>query len=142
MYPSPLKVFVTSVCVIGTFTIANAQQSFDRGKYEYDAHCAVCHGLSGLGNGPYSNLLNKTVPSLATLSKQNGGVFPFARVYEIIDGTQATVGHGPREMPVWGPRYKMEAGERPYEDYRADPEVFVRGRILALTEYLYRLQAK
>jgi len=144
MYSRIIKAFTISVCAIGTVAMASAQQgrNVDRGKYEYDAHCAVCHGPSGAGNGPYSGVLNKTVPSLSTLSKSNGGVFPFARVYEIIDGTQAMLAHGTKEMPVWGPRYKIEAGERPYEDYRADPEVFVRARILALTEYVYRLQAK
>jgi len=144
MYSRIIKAFTISVCAIGTVAMASAQQgqNVDRGKYEYDAHCAVCHGASGAGNGPYSGVLNKTVPSLSTLSKSNGGVFPFARVYEIIDGTQAMLAHGTKEMPVWGPRYKVEAGERPYEDYRADPEVFARARILALTEYLYRLQAK
>jgi hypothetical protein len=45
-------------------------------------------------------------------------------------------------MPIWGTRYKIEAGERIYDDFRADPEPFVRARLLALTEYVYRLQAK
>ena len=37
-----------------------------------------------------------------TLSRQNGGVFPFDRVYSVIDGRQAVKGHGSRDMPVWG----------------------------------------
>jgi hypothetical protein len=64
------------------------------------------------------------------------------RVYETIDGTWGVPAHGTKEMPVWGPRYKVEAGESSYDDFRADPEPFVRARILALTEYVYRLQAK
>jgi mono/diheme cytochrome c family protein len=104
-------------------------------KYEYETHCAVCHGSTGAGDGPYSKLLTKTIPDLTTLSKTNGGVFPFVRMYEIIDGRQAALAHGTKEMPIWGPRYTSEAGERLYDDYRADPEVFVRARILALIEY-------
>ncbi len=42
-------------------------------------------------------------------------------------------------MPIWGPRYKVQAGE---SFFRYGPEDFIRARILALTEYVYRLQAK
>jgi len=121
-----------------------AGQNFDRGKYEYDAHCAVCHGLSGKGGGHFVQLLKSgtVVPNLTELSKKNHGVFPFARVYDTIDGTQSIIAHGTKQMPIWGTRYTIEAGERIYDDFRADPEPFVRARILALTEYVYRLQAK
>jgi mono/diheme cytochrome c family protein len=142
------RAFTVGAIAIGAATMANAQQSgtswqnVDRGKYEYEAHCAACHGLSGAGEGPYSSFLNKAIPNLTTLSKRNSGVFPFALVYEIIDGTQVIAAHGTREMPIWGPRYMIEAGENVYDDFRADREVFVRARILALTEYVYRLQAK
>ena len=143
-----VRAFTVGAIAIGAVTIANAQQSgtagqsVDRGKYEYGAHCAACHGLSGAGEGPYAGFLNKAIPNLKTLSKRNSGVFPFALVYEIIDGTQVIAAHGTREMPIWGPRYMIEAGESYYDDFRADREVFVRARILALTEYVYRLQAK
>ena len=143
-----IKALTVGTIAVGAGTMAYAQQygsaaiSRDRGKYEYGAHCALCHGLTGAGDGPYSGVPTKTVPNLTTLSKRNGGVFPFARVYEIIDGTQASLTHGPREMPIWGPRYKIEAEESFYDDFRADREAFVRARILALTEYIYRLQAK
>jgi mono/diheme cytochrome c family protein len=144
-----LRAFTVGTIAIGAATMAHAQQSgpagqsVDRGKYEYTAHCAVCHGSSGEGEGLYSVYLNKTMPNLTTLSKRNGGVFPFARVYETIDGSQVVLqAHGTKEMPIWGPRYKIEVGQSFYDDFRADPEVFVRARILALTEYIYRLQAK
>ena len=121
-----------------------AAQNFDRGKHEYEAHCAMCHGLSGKGDGFFAQQLKSgtVVPNLTELSKRNNGVFSFMRVYQIIDGTQSVTAHGPREMPIWGPRYKSEVGENLYDDYRADAEAFARARILALTEYIYRLQAK
>ena len=134
--------------VVGAATMANAQQSgpaekiVDLGKWEYAAHCAVCHGLNGAGEGYYSGFLTKAIPDLTTLSKRNGGIFPFARIYETIDGSQDVQAHGPRDMPIWGPRYKTEAGESVYGEIRANSEAFVRARILALTEYVYRLQAK
>jgi len=145
-----IKALTVGAIAVGAATMAHAQQSglaaqnFDRGKYEYGAHCAVCHGLTGKGDGPFAQQLKSgtVMANLTELSKKNNGVFPFMRVYEIIDGTQSATGHGPRQMPVWGPRYKSEVGENPYDDYRADAEAFVRARILALTEYIYRLQAK
>lgn len=44
-------------------------------------------------------------------------------------------------MPIWGQDYKVKAGEY-YMETPYDPEVFVRTRILALVDYLNRLQAK
>ena len=145
-----VRAFTISAIALGAATMAHAQQSglagknFDRGKYEFDAHCAACHGLSGKGGGHFVQVLKSgtVVPNLTELSKKNNGVFPFMRVYETIDGTQSVAAHGTKEMPVWGPRYKAEAEERTYDDYRADSAPFVRARILALTEYVYRLQAK
>jgi mono/diheme cytochrome c family protein len=136
---------LVSAFIVGTSAIAAAQQTspssqqVDPGKFEYIAHCATCHGLTGLGDGPLSSYLNKTVPNLTTLSTRNGGVFPFARVYETIDGRREVGAHGPRDMPVWGQEYRDRGISSPAIP---DHEAFVRGKILALTEYLYRLQAK
>ena len=147
MYSILVGMFATGVVAVGIVTTANAQQSspaapgVDIGKYEYDGHCAICHGLSGTAKeeGAYSSLLSKTIPDLTTLSKNNGGVFPFARVYQTIDGREQVQAHGTREMPVWGRDYMaMSANISPYYDH----EAFARGKILALTEYVYRLQAK
>jgi hypothetical protein len=80
-------------------------------------------------------------PDLSQLSKRNGGVFPFERVYKVIDGREEVKGHGPRDMPIWGRDYQLKAG-RDYVDVGYDPEAYVRGRILALIDYLNRLQAK
>jgi mono/diheme cytochrome c family protein len=101
-----VSAFIVGAITVSAGTMAQAQQSspavqkFDTGKYEYGAHCAVCHGLSGKGDG----------------------IFPFKRVYETIDSGKVSA-HGTREMPIWGERY-------------------VRARILALTKYISRLQAK
>jgi hypothetical protein len=114
----------------------------DLGKNEYNSSCAVCHGLTGKGEGPFARYLEKNfIPDITTLSKRNSGVFPFQRVYEIIDGTELVGAHGNRDMPIWGPRYKFVAGKQSFE-FPYDPDVFARAYILALTEYVYRLQAK
>jgi len=142
--------FAVAAISVGVITMAHAQksdlaaQNFDRGKYEFEAHCAVCHGLTGKGDGSFAQLFKAgtLMPNLTEFSKKNNGVFPFKRVYQSIDGTQNLEVHGTQLMPVWGPRYKFEAGRRFDDDFPADSEAFVRARILALTEYLYRLQAQ
>jgi hypothetical protein len=62
-------------------------------------------------------------------------------VYDFIDGTEMVKAHGTREMPIWGQEYKVE-GRVLYGAGSSQSEVYVRARILALTEYVYRLQAK
>ena len=44
-------------------------------------------------------------------------------------------------MPIWGADYKVKGAEY-YMEIPYDPEAYVRTRILAVTEYVYRLQAK
>ncbi len=118
---------------------AAQQQRTDVGRWEYDTHCAVCHGLKGKGDGPYAGSTRQPIANLTTLAKANNGVFPFLRVYESIDGTRVVKAHGPRDMPIWGSDYSAIAAEL-YPDAPYIPEGFIRARILALTEYVYRLQ--
>ena len=131
------------ILVIGaalTCTAVVAQQGrTDLGKREYDNNCAVCHGVAGKGDGAYADMLRKSAPDLTTMAKRNGGVFPLARAYDVIEG--AGVGHGTRDMPIWGQDYNVKAAEY-YMDVPYDPQVYVRTRILALVEYLSRLQVK
>ena len=145
-----VKAFTVGAIIVGVATMAHAQQrgsagqSFDSGKFEYGENCAVCHGLSGKGDGPFAEQLksNVVVANLTELSKKNNGVFPFMRVQETIDGRALVMAHGPRDMPIWGRAYMTERSSL-YPDY-VDyvPEEIVRAKILALTEYVYRLQAK
>lgn len=116
-----------------------ARPKIDLGKQEYQAKCALCHGDEGKGDGPYQGQLSHTVPDLTTLARRNGGVFPFQKTYEIIDGRAELKAHGMREMPIWGERYRAESFGT--SDTHV-PESYVRARILALNEYLYRLQAR
>ncbi|HUL97276.1 MAG TPA: c-type cytochrome [Usitatibacter sp.] len=114
----------------------------DLGKQEYNSRCAVCHGLTGKGDGPYKGLGSQTIPDLTVLAKNNGGVFPFQKTYEIIDGRTELKAHGTRDMPIWGTAYRLESREALFEVPYNPPEGYVRARILALNEYLYRIQQK
>lgn len=76
------------------------------------------------------------------LAKNNGGVFPVQRVYEIIDGRKSVAGHGRSgDMPIWGSTYSIRAGNDP-QIGRPQAEAYVRNRINLLIEYLSRLQQK
>ena len=114
-------------------------EKIDIGQREYRENCLNCHGEVGDGNGSYAQLLNTRASDLTQLAKTNKGVFPFARIYEVIDGRLVIKGHGERDMPIWGRVYRIKAGET-YFDMDYNPEYYVRGRILALIEYISRLQ--
>jgi hypothetical protein len=38
-------------------------------------------------------------------SRANGGVFPFDRMYKIVDGREPIAGHSTADMPTWGSEY-------------------------------------
>lgn len=143
MKPAKIAAALLGAAAIAGTGLASAAEKgkFDFGKREYDSNCAVCHGKQGKGDGPYAGLIDTKIADLTTLSKRNKGVFPYARVQELVDGRQVVKAHGPRDMPIWGARYLAGANEW-YQDVPYDPEAFVRARIIALTEYLYRVQAK
>ncbi len=125
-------------------SIAENGNEADLGEREFEKNCSVCHGSGGHGDGPYAGLLNVPLPDLTTLSQRNSGVFPFQRVYDTVEGTQMVKGHGTKRMPIWGQAYAYDA-ESDFFTWRAfpwDAEAFVRARILALTEYVGRLQVK
>jgi len=135
---------VTMIAVAAMSALAAstvAAQASKLGQREYRNSCAVCHGMSGKGEGAYAGLLEKRIPDLTLLQKNNAGVFPVTRVYETIDGSLMVKAHGTREMPIWGSRYRIEAADY-YVDAPYDERAFVRARILALIEYLSTMQAK
>jgi mono/diheme cytochrome c family protein len=125
-----------------------APQQADIGKTEYQSSCAACHGVDGKGTGPVAAALKSKPTDLTTIAKENNGVFPFGRIYDIIDGRQQVRSHGDREMPIWGFRYSPAPipGSGPVIPYFLDPlydrEPVIRSRILAVIDYIYRIQAK
>ncbi|MBF9031476.1 c-type cytochrome [Rhodobacterales bacterium HKCCE3408] len=114
-------------------TTAIAQSA---GEAEFMQACASCHGTDGHGNGPLAGYLSVAVPDLTTIAARNDGDFPMLDVIRMIDGRSTREGHG-GPMPVWGNRFQWDIGDQ------AGPfgsELIVRGRILALAEYLDQIQ--
>lgn len=128
----------TAAALVTLSANAIADENGDLGQREFEANCLVCHAMNGKG-GAYAERLKSAPPDLSKLAANNGGVFPVARAYAVIDGRADVGGHGPSDMPVWGRDYQKEAAKY-YFDMPYDPEVYVRGRILALIDYLSRVQ--
>ena len=141
MKPTNIAALTVAAIILSFASGALSAEKFDPGKREYESGCAACHGVKGKGDGSIAPELKTKVPDLTVLSKKNGGVFPTARVYEVIDGRQEVKAHGWRDMPVWGSQY-LHKGGGTFDDYPYDREAFVRGRILLLIDYLNRMQEK
>lgn len=140
---SVISGLIASLCLVGNVA-AGGKDKVDLGKVEYMNKCAVCHGQSGKGDGGAVDVLKVAPTDLTSLSKKNGGVFPFERVMMVIDGRQIVKGHGERDMPIWGSDYSREkarAGEY-YFEAPYDMEMYTRMRILSVIDYLNRIQAR
>lgn len=113
----------------------------DPGRREYVNSCAACHGMDAKGTGPLRTSLNKPPSDLTLLTQKNGGVFPTQHVQQVIDGRAEVKSHGSREMPVWGERFANQ-GFGEYFDGPYNADAYVAARVLLLTDYLNRIQAK
>jgi len=114
-------------------------QDVSAGQEEFRNHCAACHGLTGLGDGPIGPHLKTPAPNLALITERNGGKFPFKKIYEIIDGSSVVAAHGSRDMPLWGERYSKDP--KPVSPDQVDvSRQLAEQRILSLVYYIGTLQ--
>jgi hypothetical protein len=93
----------------------------------------------GHGDGRLTPALRIRPADLTKIAKANKGVFPASKVVDIVDGRAIVSIHGPREMPVWGDRYRKPI--EPNEPF-ARIEQRARRQINALVEHLKTLQEK
>ncbi|HSK31667.1 MAG TPA: c-type cytochrome [Candidatus Limnocylindria bacterium] len=105
------------------------------GEIEYQNYCAVCHGVDGRGQGIMSKYLTVRPTDLTQIAKKSGGAFPFWQVYRTIDGREEVRGHGTRDMPVWGDRFRAQAGGND-----SGSRAQAAGRLLGLVFYLQHIQ--
>jgi mono/diheme cytochrome c family protein len=119
-------ILAASAAILGTFSAATAEDH--AGKEEFMVACAVCHGESAKGDGPFASMMNVEVPGLTGLAAANDGVFPFLKAFEIVDGRTGVRAHG-GPMPIWGNRFKSDSSE-----------IITRGRIAVLVDYLQSIQ--
>jgi mono/diheme cytochrome c family protein len=94
-------------------------------------YCAVCHGKAADGTGPMAPVLKIKVADLTRISERHGGKFPFDWVQKRIEGGDSDgLGHGTREMPIWGPIFSQVTTDQD----------FGKVRIFNLTKYLQGIQ--
>ena len=144
-----LKWLMIAGLTIGFAGAAQAEE-LDVGKTEFQSSCASCHGTDGKGKGPVSEQLKIRPADLTILAKNNNGLFPTNAVYETIYGSKTIAAHGTREMPIWGERFNpivsLPHTVDPFYWRMAgpeqSPEAVVRTRILAVIDYLNRIQQK
>ena len=147
METAAFKWLIIANTIIG-FGAGASAQDIDVGKTEYQSSCAACHGVDAKGDGPFSKNLKTAPADLTILAKKNNGVFPVNTVYKIIDGRSSISSHGTREMPIWGYQFTppQAFSLKTIDDYlyspRASTEGVVYGRIMAVIDYLVRIQEK
>lgn len=127
-----LAVLVGVVLWVAPGRAQNAMVS--TGKTYYIRYCGTCHGKTGKGDGPLSKQMKKPAPDLTTLSKHNGGKFPYDHVLGIIDGDVDFPAHGSSEMPAWGETFQS--------DVPGEGQAQVRGRLMLVVDYLKSIQQK
>ena len=138
---NPLERFIIGAGFVGCTLFAavgvNAEPS-EWVKADYINHCGSCHGADGSGNGPMADQLKGKPSDLTLLAKNNGGNFPYPKVYRTIDGTWDAGNrrpHGSKEMPIWGDDFRRTAaGENSYME--------TKGRIMSIIQYIESLQKK
>ncbi len=113
------------------------EETVSSGNRTYDRFCSVCHGSDAKGNGPFTKNLVVPPPDLTVLSANNNDVFPWMRMYEVIDGDEKMRAHGSSEMPIWGEAFDLRNWGKGYSEYA---DVIVRGRIFELLVYLHFIQ--
>ncbi len=118
-----------------TWACAQESEVIAAGELEYHTTCAVCHGLDARGNGIMSKYMSVKPPNLRRLRVTSGGSFPFWEVYRKVDGQFEISGHGTRDMPIWGDRFRAQAGG----DAKS-AQTQAAGRILSLVFYLQYIQ--
>ena len=136
------KLWLLTIILVAGAASAGSAQDQDVGQVNFRMSCASCHGVEGKGDGPVSGQLKVPPPDLTVLAKKNNGVFPVSHVYEIIDGRQAVMAHGTRDMPIWGFQYSLEQRVQGHPATAIDPDAIVRMRILSVIDYLSRIQQK
>ena len=135
-----MKTWVLAVVAVVLISVKPAVVSAEAeliGADEYRKSCMNCHGVGGRGDGSMAQFLTVKPADLTQITKNNDGLFPIIRLYQVIDGTTLVPTHGERAMPVWGERYLEEDGGK-YESLSG--EQAVRLRILELIHYIQSIQ--
>lgn len=108
------------------------------GEDLYDELCAVCHGMSGTGDGPAVAALKQDPVDLTVLRASNNGEFPREMLEESIYGSNRISAHGTLDMPVWGRAFAFTKPEWG----RVKRNQFAKHQIHNIVDYIESLQVE
>jgi mono/diheme cytochrome c family protein len=130
---------ILAIVQVGVAYSQEGEERFTATADEFRNSCASCHGIDGRGAGFLTRIFRGVDPGdLTQLSKNNEGVFPLEKVFEIIDGRKEVAAHGERKMPVWGDRYMARSVIRSGFGHKND--FVVRKQVLELVYYIQSIQ--
>ena len=129
--------WVCASLVVASVAFAGVTSAADHpGRAVYEQYCASCHGLTADGKGPVAEEMKISPADLRKLGQKYGTPIPKPKLRELIDGRQMVRSHGTADMPVWGDNLIRNAPPT------ANVELFKRGTIIVILDYLETLQLK
>lgn len=133
-----MKIFTRLPAIATAAILASGALAQDTaiGAALYQKHCATCHGVEATGQGPMAGVLVIKPVDLVALTRDNGGVFPTARVVARIDGRDPLVSHG-SPMPVYGDFF--EGNDTALKTPAGQP-IMTSGPIVDLIAFLQSVQ--
>ena len=114
------RIFASTVIAVGLVVLAlslssplpsvgaQGKDKNERGRKLFTQYCASCHGVDGKGNGPAAPSLKNKLMDLTMLQKRDGK-FDQVHIQNIISGEKEVLGHGSKEMPVWGTYFRAKS---------------------------------
>jgi len=126
---------VAAICA-GALLAACARPVVAPGRAAYLDFCAGCHGRDAAGLGAMAQLVEAGVADLTGMSAANGGVFPMARVLNVM-----RQGTNPQDNTLAMPDFANVLGGRAAIWTSAQgEEIATTDTMLVLAEYLASVQ--
>ena len=129
---------VSAEVVLKKVDMTAQQARLTHGSDLYNELCAVCHGVSGAGDGPAVAALKQRPIDLTVLRSSNGGDFPREMLEESIYGKNRVSAHGSTDMPIWGRAF----GFTKPDWSRVQRIQFAKHRIHNIVDYIESLQVE
>jgi len=129
---------VSAEVVLKQQQLTAQQARLTHGEDLYSELCAVCHGLSGTGDGPAVPALAQRPIDLTALKTSNSSVFPRETLEEAIYGKNRISAHGTLDMPVWGRAFEFTKPDWT----RVKRIKFAKHRIDNIVDYIESLQVE
>ena len=84
-------------------SFAQQLDAVEAGRQQFEDKCAVCHGMSGTGDGVLAPGLKPQPADLTRISQRNDGTFPNSKVFAKIWGRDDEIiaTHKMTEMPAF-----------------------------------------